>query len=227
MVVSNKLKDYQQQAVLNSQCAAWAFSHMHKCMLQPSSWLTVRQMQSTLAAQIIAQLVTLQLPNLVQLDLGRNKLDAAATAQLIQGSWPLLESLNLGETHLDTASAEHLEQSNWPRLKSIRLAHDQLDNTAMLHLAKADWPELVALCLEGNNVDGVGVEWLTRARWQKLRCLVLDGRAACPRTYTALSLRAPSCGTRHHHSHSFVSRASSVQEAPIVVWPSLKEVLFV
>ena len=227
MVVSNKLKDYQQQAVLNSQCVAWAFAHMHKCMLQPASRLTVRQMPSTLAAQMIAELVMLKLSSLVQLDLGRNKLDAAAIAQLIQGSWPLLSVLNLDKTHLDRASAEHLGQSNWPQLTNIRLAHNQLDNTAVLHLAKAEWPELVVLCLEGNNVDEVGVEWLTTAQWQKLRCLILDGRAASLRTYTALSLCVPRCGTKQHHSNFTVTRALGVQEVTPVVWPSLAQVLFV
>ena len=227
MVVSNKLQDYQQQAVLNSQCVAWAFSHMHKCMWQPASSLAVRHMQNALAAQMIAQLVTLKLPNLVHLDLEHNKLDAAAIAQLVQGSWPLLKGLNLGETHLDTASAEHLGQSNWPRLQNIRLAHNQLENTAMLHLAKAEWPELVALSLQGNNVDEVGVEWLTQAKWPKLRGLTLDGRAACLPTYTALSLCAASCGSSQHHGNYFMIRASGVQEVPVVVWPSLQQVLFV
>ena len=195
MIVSNKLKDGQQQAVLNRQCVACGFSLMQRHRWQPFSTLIVRQMQSTLGAQIMAQLVTLKLPNLVQLDLGCNKLDAAATAQLIQGSWPLLEALNLSKTHLDTASAEHLGQSNWPQLQSIRLAHNQLDNTAMLHLAEAEWPELVAISFEGNSVDGMGVEWLTKARWQKLLSLSLDSRAACLRTYTALNVPAASFRT--------------------------------
>ena len=227
MIVSNKLKDRQQQAVLNSQCVACAFSHMHRHRWQPFSMLIVRQMQSKLGAQIMAQLVTLKLPNMARLDLACNKLEAAATAELIQGSWPLLEALNLSKTHLDAASAEHLGQSHWPQLQIIRLAYNQLDNAAMLHIAKAEWPELVALSIEGNNVDEVGVEWLTKGRWQKLLSLSLDSRAACLRTFTALSLPAASWGTKRSYSNFRVSRPLIFGENLNVIWPSLREAWFV
>ena len=127
MIVSNKVKDCQQQAVLHRQfdlnvlelrqCVACGFSHMQRHRCQPFSTLIVRQMQSKLGAQIMAQLVTLKLPNLVQLDLGCNKLDAAATAELIQ----LLVAISLEGNNVDGMGVEWLTKARWQKLLSLSL----------------------------------------------------------------------------------------------------------
>ena len=232
LIVSNKHADRQQQARLNSLCIAQAFDYMHNHLQQSFSRLEMSIRQGKLSAQIMAQLVKLNLPCLTLLDLDNNRLDAAAMAYLAQACWPMLDALYLTNTKLDATSAEHLAESNWPLLRILNLSCNQLDNTAMMHLGRAQWPELQGLCLKDNSFTEIGVKWLTEGRWQKLNDLTLDSRAACRCAYTIctsreLRLPAVSGWTRYVREGFTISRDLGNLAAPNrsqVVWPHLKEV---
>ena len=109
-------------------------------------------------------------PNLQELDLSCNHLNAAAIGKLLRGNWPWLHTLSLWGNALGASATSKLSKGNWPQLKYLDLSANLLDADAMKGLLKYQkWCKLEVLKLSLNKLDVEGFELLAKAEWDSLR----------------------------------------------------------
>lgn len=122
-------------------------------------------------------------PNLAELDISGNSLDAEGMSLLANGNRPLLAIISLSfSPTLDANAVAHLSAVNWPtkrltisdtpfnpdtaaklanlqcpNLKELYLTESALTAAAMSELARADWPSLRMLVAGHDDLDALGI----------------------------------------------------------------------
>ena len=110
-------------------------------------------------------------PDMQELKLAGNTLNAQVIATLCQADWPNLVSLDLSKCSLYGSDIAGLCQAHWPRLSNLDLTGNQLNELSMTHLVKNSWPVLKYLWLGGNSLDEAAVKILLCGTWHKLEFL--------------------------------------------------------
>ena len=148
---------YQQQRI------SAAFSHLQGPEWRCTSSLTIT-IYTNQGADIIAQLVQLDLPCLRFLHLSDSSLGSAAMQYLAKGAWRQLRRLDVSHNLIDQAAMAALIQGDWPELEELNLASNPLlDATAIALIPKAaSWSTLFALNLQGVNLAVAGFHALTQ-----------------------------------------------------------------
>ena len=120
----------------------------------------------------MTQLAKGKWPQLEELKLDGNRLNAEGIVNLGQADWPHLASLNLASCHLHGANIAGLCQAHWPRLSTLDLTGNKLDESSMTHLLKNNWPALKKLRMGGNYFQSdAAVKVLLHNTFRKLEVL--------------------------------------------------------
>ena len=129
-----------------------------------------------ITAAALSELTSVSWPFLQHLSLFGNRLTADAIVKLALADlhFPRLDCLDLGGNKLDAAAACVLAQCQWPRLQHLALNHNQLDNAAMIFLAKGSWPALGSLVLWGNDINNEVARQVSLRQWPRLYDLALN-----------------------------------------------------
>ena len=127
-------------------------------------------------------------PQLDNLSLSNNQLDANAVWPLTQVTWPKLWSLSLESTKIGVASMHHLVSCSWPFLKSLTPEHTSISAHALLCLARGQWPSLRFLNLKRNCIDAIGISNLLQGRWPVLHLLELSVQGLDEKAYSLLGI---------------------------------------
>ncbi|KAL3151024.1 hypothetical protein ABBQ38_012895 [Trebouxia sp. C0009 RCD-2024] len=130
-------------------------------------------------------------PQLRQISLPNNQLDANAISVLKRADWRLLRALNLSNNPLGIAGIQRLLSWSLPSLEWLLLENAGIDATASCYLAQGQWPGLRHLHLFGNNIGTTGVSYLVQGDWPFLTTLHLSSHGLDEEAHTLLGI-APS-----------------------------------
>ena len=140
-------------------------------------------------AAALSQIASSTWPCLQWLSLNGNRLTANAMASLaLAGQMPELYELKLSDNHLDAGALQYVVKGSWCKLRYLHLDNNQFNDAAMAYLAIGHWPDLCCLTLYGNDISVQGVQLLTAGQWPWLQGLILDSNAICIDMVSLLNL---------------------------------------
>lgn len=113
-------------------------------------------------------------PQILELNLYNNQLDASSISSMAHAKWPSLCRLSMCSNTLGCADMQHLVSCSWPSLRSLNLTHACLDASSLQCLAQGQWPALQHLNLSGNSIDAKGISVLVQGGWPLLVILSLS-----------------------------------------------------
>lgn len=119
-----------------------------------------------LGTDSIAQLAAVDWPDLTDLSVIVNTMDAVAVSLIAKAPWKTLQTLTLNTQNLDIDALEILTQSCWPSLKTLCVYTPC--NTCIMPAATS-WPHLTCLWLSGISLDPRSIRQLICVRLESLQ----------------------------------------------------------
>ena len=123
-----------------------------------------------LGTDSIAQLAAVDWPDLTDLTVIVNTMDAVAVSLIAKAPWKTLQTLSLITQNLDTDALEVLTQPCWPSLKTLCVYTPC--NTCIMPAATS-WPHLTSLGLSGISLDPRSIRQLICLQSHRLEILQL------------------------------------------------------
>ena len=175
-------------------------------LLQPDRWTVLRTLHLTychLTRGSIAQLVSMSLHQLEELNLIGSQLTAAACEELSKADWPELTSLIIESIDFETDAALSAERQAgslsagnssavWPKLAFLAVRAFGRHDDNMSWLTRSHFPNLQSVNASGDPDDFFSAEnlqKLTYAQWPLLNKLDLGNIGACANGLCHLSSR--------------------------------------